>query len=246
MSINRVDFPTTPNPVGGDWTKINTLMSKAFQNVNVPLQVDSTNIPDGATFQIAGIIYYTNGDTAISGTPSVYVKIEPNVGDSGATADAVFVANLTGVTFNNIYNGYYDTSDNLHIFDEGHEVLQNTKFGQLAASIMPIGFVYTQYPGKDSPIDLGLYGTWTNISSSFAGDFFRAEGGNASAFESGEQADQNKAHVHGYYRLTTNGTDWDEANGDSGGNDSNPNTESEGGNEARPVNKTIRLWERTA
>ena len=52
MAINRVDFPTTPNPVSGDWEKIVNIVTKSFQNVASPLQVNGLNIPQGATFQV--------------------------------------------------------------------------------------------------------------------------------------------------------------------------------------------------
>ena len=45
-----------------------------------------------------------------------------------------------------------------------------------------IGTIYTQYPGKPTPTDI-YGGTWTDISTNFAGAFFRANGGNADAFE---------------------------------------------------------------
>ncbi len=61
---------------------------------------------------------------------------------------------------------------------------------------LPIGFIYFQLPGKDSPSTLGLAGTWSNVSTSWPGDFLRIEGGNASTFNSGQQANQNKTHTH--------------------------------------------------
>lgn len=245
MAINRLDFGTVPNPVGGDWALNAAILAKAFQNDYSPLQVDSTNIPQGATFQVGGVIYYTASDTAITGTPSLYVKLTPNVGDSGATLDAAFVANLSGVTWNKIYNGYYDVSGNLYIFDETIDSLANTKIGQLANNIMPIGFVYTQYPTKDSPVTLGFVGTWTDISSEFPGDFFRTEGGNASAFESGQQIDLFKEHQHtsSAATVTLDGTLLTRRG--TTGPVEYP-TSLVGGVETRPVNRTIRLWERTA
>ena len=137
MSINRLDFPTVPDPVDGDWAKTIELISKAYKNLYNPVQFVGTVIPQGATFQIGGIIYYTNSDTTITGTVSAYVKLVPNVGDLGATCDAIFVADLTGVTWNKIYNGYYDTAESLVIFDEVRAVLTgaivglHTKFGEL-------------------------------------------------------------------------------------------------------------------
>lgn len=46
----------------------------------------------------------------------------------------------------------------------------------------PIGVTYTQYPGQKSPNQLwGQYSTWEELD--YGGAFFRANGGNASAFE---------------------------------------------------------------
>ena len=135
MAINRVDFPTTPNPVSGDWEKIVNIVTKSFQNVASPLQVNGLNIPQGATFQVGGVVYYADADTSITGTSSDYVKLTPS-GD-GSTLSAAFVSSLTGVTWNKIYNGYYDTSQNLYIFDEIKAILAGTlsgsysKFSQL-------------------------------------------------------------------------------------------------------------------
>jgi hypothetical protein len=138
MAINRLDFGTTPDPEDGDWALNQAILSKAFHNIYEPLQVDSSNnIPQGATFQVGGVIYYANSDTAITGTPSNYVKLTPNAGDSGATLDAAFVADLTGVSWNKIYNGYYDVSGNLYIFDEIAAIIateiagSKTKFSEL-------------------------------------------------------------------------------------------------------------------
>src|SRR6056297_2754055 len=74
-----------------------------------------------------------------------------------------------------------------------------------------IGFTYTQYPGMDDPAALGWYGTWSNVSSQFAGEFFRAEGGGAAAFGSG-QNDQLQGHWHQTHAVssgTTNVGEWD-------------------------------------
>lgn len=53
-----------------------------------------------------------------------------------------------------------------------------------AAPIAPIGFVYFQLPLQSDPSALYPNTTWTNISATYAGAFFRAEGGNATAFGS--------------------------------------------------------------
>jgi hypothetical protein len=161
--------------------------------------------------------------------------------------------------------------------------LQYTAVLATEFSNYPVGYVYWQFPGKSSPIDMSLPGTWVNISSDFAGDFFRAEGGNASAFESGEQGDQNKSHNHtqvahrhtvgtsslssGVYGACVGRGHPNMKGGLAGGESSTsyatqydltdrvgqyligtatPTINSDGGTESRPVNRTIRLWERTA
>lgn len=116
MAINRVPYTTTPTPVSGDWALINNLMQTGYLKMQDALRIDydNDNVLKGAVFQIGGTVYLADSDTAITGTPSSYVKITP----SGATAAAAYVANLTGVTWNDTYNGYYDVSGNLYVFDE--------------------------------------------------------------------------------------------------------------------------------
>lgn len=129
-----------------------------------------------------------------------------------------------------------------------------------------IGTVYIQFPNKPSPSELGWYGTWSNISNEYAGDFFRAEGGNASAFESGEQSDAIR-NITGYMRNVSE--TWNGAGVASGVffkrsgysawyTPDNPDSSGTGrvdfdasrvvptANENRPINKTIRTWGRTA
>ena len=68
----------------------------------------------------------------------------------------------------------------------------------LASGILdawPIGVCYTQYPNTPAPSSL-FGGTWTNITANYAGLFFRAEGGNALAFNGGAQAGDVGPHTH--------------------------------------------------
>ena len=46
---------------------------------------------------------------------------------------------------------------------------------------MPVGSVYVRFKGQPAPNTL-WGGTWQNISSQYAGEFFRAEGGDAAPF----------------------------------------------------------------
>ena len=47
-------------------------------------------------------------------------------------------------------------------------------------SIAPIGFVYAQFPGEPSPLDLNYYGTWKELK--MGGVFIRSVGGDALPF----------------------------------------------------------------
>lgn len=57
--------------------------------------------------------------------------------------------------------------------------------GPAGITVMPVGSVYVQFRGQPAPNTL-WGGTWQNISSTFAGEFFRAEGGDAASFGSSQ------------------------------------------------------------
>jgi hypothetical protein len=129
----------------------------------------------------------------------------------------------------------------------------------------PIGYTYWQAPGKSAPTTLWPSTTWTNISSGFAGEFARIEGGNALAFGGGQQGSQNLNHTHyrshsydGYGESTISrehdclgihigqtGNFYDD-DSSSYTQDHAMTRNDGGGSEARPINRTWRLWERTA
>lgn len=113
----------------------------------------------------------------------------------------------------------------------------------------PVGSIYVQFAGQATP-DTLYGGTWQNISSSFAGLFFRAEGGAAAGFGS-SQGDMLKSHTHSYGmsrardESSPNGYDFGWGQG-SGSVRTSAFLYANGGNETRPVNSTIRIWKRTA
>ena len=85
-------------------------------------------------------------------------------------------------------------------------------------------------------------GEWVQLN--YDGAFFRACGGNASAYGSGVQGDQNKAHTHtinnpmgGYTSVTAGATLLFYINGSIA-------TTSSGGNETRPLNLSEVYWYR--
>lgn len=113
MAINRILGPSPLPLTTADYEAQNNLLVAGFSGQEtVPWSASAMQI--GAVFQVGGTIYRVDTATAITGTPSEYVKITP----AGATASASFVANLTGVTWNTVYNGYYDGSGNRYLFDE--------------------------------------------------------------------------------------------------------------------------------
>jgi hypothetical protein len=165
------------------------------------------------------------------------------------------------------------------------------KLNAVADAQYPVGYVYTQYPGTSDPATL-FGGTWLNITSLYAGLFFRAEGGGSLAFNAGNQTDLVGPHSHtassggsgalghthsvpypetrwggsannpGTYInggpispppvfMTNSGTGYTGANGGtSGTNASIDHTHTITVNatttaETRPVNTTIRIWQRT-
>lgn len=143
---------------------------------------------------------------------------------------------------------WYDTTyGTLRVWD-------NTYGGWQPANT-PVGMVYQQFPNQAAPASL-FGGTWTNVSSAYAGDFFRAEGGAASAFESGEQAATAVPAVNflgspsyaasaqaGFANPdgSTTGLAFRSLNSSSGSS-----TTAGTMYYTRPVNRTIRIWRRTA
>jgi hypothetical protein len=82
-------------------------------------------------------VYRADADEAITGTASKYVRITP----AGASASAAYVSSLAGVSWNNQYNGYYDASGNLYIFDESRALYDG------AVATVKTRFVHQQENG---------------------------------------------------------------------------------------------------
>ena len=70
----------------------------------------------------------------------------------------------------------------------------NTKMDKLDKKkndqLIPIGFLYTQYPSQTSPDDIWPGYKWSDITSQYAGLFFRAGGGGSLPFGQTQQANQ--------------------------------------------------------
>ncbi len=117
MPIVRIPDPNALPTIPNDYVRQNNLIAIGFLQVNKSIWEDAANnIVQGAVFQVGGTIYYANAATAIGGVASAYIKLTPS-GD-GSTVAPTYIADLTGVTWNSTYNGYYDVSGNLYVFDE--------------------------------------------------------------------------------------------------------------------------------
>lgn len=115
-----------------------------------------------------------------------------------------------------------------------------------ALNIPPIGYVMIQFPGSSEPASLFPDTVWQKLFDD-EGVFFRTEGGEASAFESGVQSYTYQSHRHGgdTYRNYTNrntrnsGTTVSYITGSG-----STYVSYAGSSETRPTNRTIRVWER--
>ncbi|CAG2103000.1 unnamed protein product [Medioppia subpectinata] len=54
---------------------------------------------------------------------------------------------------------------------------------------LPVGFIYVQLPGQAEPNTLWPKSTWSDVTATYAGQFFRAEGGGSLAFGAGVQSE---------------------------------------------------------
>ena len=135
---------------------------------------------------------------------------------------------------------------------------ENVSWGSIQSS-MPIGAIYVQFSGQSDPSTL-FGGEWENVSSTYAGLFFRAEGGSAAAF-GGSQTSGAPNIVGGfssYWHNSASGAFYQSAAGQlgRGGGDYNnaalgfeasrSNATYGAADEIRPSNSTIRIWKRTA
>ena len=129
--------------------------------------------------------------------------------------------------------------------------------------IMPVGAIYVQFAGQSAPADL-FGGTWSNVSSSYAGLFFRAEGGSAAAFGSSQGgglpnitggflgANINSGTEFNAGAFYNTGATTHVRSGTNNNfneikfNASRSSSIYGAATEVRPANSTIRIWKRTA
>lgn len=78
-------------------------------------------------------------------------------------------------------NTSLNNTDYVYIYADS--AVKRITLTNLVNKIIPIGFIYIQLRGQATPDDLfGTSGKWQDISSEYAGEFFRAVGGNSASF----------------------------------------------------------------
>lgn len=255
-------------------------------------------IAAGSGVEVAGAFFRYSGDdtndatsfSAIATNATAYLQLEP----SGTVGSQIVTSSWTSTApvWRESLNGWYFSAASNIRYVAGcvktgatsyeYKFIMEDRGAQ--NNCIPIGFIYIQYPNQTSPALLWPWATWTNTSSTYAGDFFRSEGGDASSFESGEQAHQVQDHGHAKTEsahthtdsghthptgenisstgggatpaivratanlpgsFTTSSSTANLSSTTTGSVIGNPNSGNHG-TETRPVNRTIRVWKRTA
>ena len=114
MALVKIDSPSDAPVAIADWYKINAVLQTIGNGMGGGSRVIGSNFPRGAVLFYAGAWYIADADAAITGTASKYVKITNTAG----VLLLSFVADITGVTWNKQYQGYYDALGNMYLFDE--------------------------------------------------------------------------------------------------------------------------------
>jgi len=113
MAINKITAGLADGPSVFATPVINQLAALLTLSGEAKRYADGY-IMKGALFNIGGTMYMADSDTAISGSASDYIAITA----SGDIATASYVSSLSGVSWDGAYNGWFDASGTLYIFDE--------------------------------------------------------------------------------------------------------------------------------
>ena len=112
-------------------------------------------------------------------TKALNVLDIPNGGTNANNAQDAANNILKDVAVNTTLNN----TDYVYIFADN--AVKKITLTNLVNKIIPIGFIYIQYRNQSTPdILFGTDGKWQDISSTYAGEFFRAVGGNSGTFGS--------------------------------------------------------------
>ena len=126
--------------------------------------------------RLAGLRYclFSNGTSTIAINAFKNINSEEFIGDESDSVSLSLSMRKDGTTSTNCPT----PPDNSNTTEIATTAWVNKK-------IMPVGSIYVQYPSQSDPTTL-FGGTWSNISSTYAGLFFRSEGGSAAAFGSNQ------------------------------------------------------------
>ena len=152
-----------------------------------------------------------------------------------------------------------DSLENVKTQLKNHESTNNQQqsmINHLNQNPIPINFIYIQLPGQPTPKSLWPTVQWKDVTSEYSGLFFRAEGGNSTAF--GAIQEENAPRLTNVKYCTSNcGTEtsnvalypnswsyslWAGASNQKGLYHKYLTS----GGEVRPRNMAIRIWKRTA
>lgn len=114
MALVLIPGPDNAPSTAADWDKINDVLQTIGLDTSSPIRVVGSNIVRGSVVFFAGAWYVATSDTAITGNATNYVRLT----NSAGTITAAFVSTLSGVTFNKSWNGWYDSTSRLYLFDE--------------------------------------------------------------------------------------------------------------------------------
>ena len=267
IANNTTDFNESPESIGTSWLP---WAGDAAKGSSLYIAVgEGTSDAITATFDPA-ITELTNGLVVFVRALASNSTTTPTFNPDGLGAATITKGTYQPLAVGDIAgNGYwmilqYDST-------QGKWVLQNPATGIASQSTMPVGSVYVQLSGQTDPTTL-FGGTWDNISSTYAGLFFRAEGSAAAAF--GETQDGGAPNITGSMSveknniafltnsasLTVSGCFASPIMGNGATYTGVPTTRPIGVNfsaananatygaadEIRPANSTIRIWKRTA
>lgn len=118
MSINKKTFPTGTAPTGFVQPVINFLQALAIDTNHKERKVGSY-IKQGAAFCINGELFIADSDTEITGTkPTTTDAVKFTI--SGDIATPIWATDLSDISWDGEYQGYYDTARNYYfVQDEG-------------------------------------------------------------------------------------------------------------------------------
>jgi hypothetical protein len=166
---------TDSTPIDDDsWTKLYETDKFYNLGINNPVDYDfsGNTLKQGVQIAIGGSNYQVTSDETITGTPSKYVRITP-VGVEALTAIAEYVPSLGGVTWNETFNFYEDTSGNAMIFNHAEQVrllnitTPKTVMGKFSEEAhIKYGFINeASFKGVDSPAFINESGVQITANS---------------------------------------------------------------------------------